>query len=137
MISKNVNFGYQHWKLTNEHLLIKKLKEWNIFFSDEQQNFKMHDNNVENDVTKFWLISANLDDPDMLTGEALTIFLGCDLSQPIGYNWIDVMEQTAEIPLTTRWSTLPTSPPFSSSPILLHNPLTFATMMLNCVTDAN
>ena len=113
------------------------MKEWNIFFSDEQQNFKMHDNNVENDVTKFWLISANLDDPDMLTGEALTIFLGCDLSQSIGYNWIDVMEQTAEIPLTTRWSTLPTSTPSSSYPILLHNTLTFATMMLTCITDAN
>ena len=107
------------------------------FFSDEQQNFKMHDNNVENDVTKFWLISANLDDPDMLTGEALTIFLGWELSQSIEYNWIDVMEQTAEIPLTTRWSTLPTSTPLSSSPILLHNTLTFATMMLTCVTDAN
>ena len=98
----------------------------------------MHDNIVENNVTKFWLISANLDDPDMLTGEALTIFLGCDLSQSIGYNWIDVMEQTAEIPLTIRWSTLPTSTPSSSSyPILLHNTLTFATMMLTCVMDAN
>ena len=97
----------------------------------------MHDNIVENNVTKFWLISANLDDPDMLTGEALTIFLGWDLSQSIEYNWKDVMEHTAEILLTTRWSTLPTSPPSSSSPILLHNTLTFATMMLTCVTDAN
>ena len=112
------------------------MKEWK-HFSDEQQNFKMHDNNVENNVTKFWLISANLDDPDMLTGEALTIFLGWDFSRSIEYNWKDVMEETAEILLTTRWSTLPTSAPSSSSPILLHNTLTFATMMLTCVTDAN